>query len=168
MVIDFFLTNGRIPIACEGQRLMKKFVIPLNWRQMERMVFLQPFLDKNSRSIIQMDVDRNTDKCEAIEECPKQILVDSVTRERNMKATIRNALKNYKYSVLLKVLQRFRLKYYRKQDLTIKCEVIDSVEAELEQCTPIERKKFIRWYSALLKRRIDAAVINESLNYRVY
>lgn len=135
---------------------------------MERMVFLRPFLDTNSRSIIQIDIDTHPDECESVDESPQQIIVDSATRERNMKATIRNALKDYKYSVLLKVMQRFRLKYYKKQDSTIKCEVIDSVEADLEQCTPIERRKFMRWYSALLKRRIDAAVINESLNYRVY
>lgn len=135
---------------------------------MERMVFLRPFLDKNSRSIMQMDIDPHPNECEAAEESPQPIIVDSATRERNMKATIRSALKNYKYSALLKVLQRFRLKYYRRQDRTIKCEVIDSVEADLEQCTQSEQKKFMRWYSALLKRRIDAAVINESLNYRVY
>lgn len=134
---------------------------------MERMVFLRPFLDKNSRSTMRMDIDPHPDES-AVEERPQPIIVDSATRERNMKTTIRNALKNYKYSALLKVLQRFRLKYYRRQDRTIKCEVIDSVEADFEQCTLSEQKKFMRWYSALLKRRIDAAVINESLNYRVY
>lgn len=134
---------------------------------MERMVFLLPILMKNSRMMDDMEAIEQPMKCEAVADRPLASVVDSMARERRMKTTIRNALKFYKYRALLKVMQRFRLKYAR-HERDIKCEVIDSVEADLEQCTSYERTIFLKWYCRLLKRRIDAAIINEKLNYRIY
>lgn len=134
---------------------------------MERMVFLLPILDKNSLRMSDLEVKIEQIKCETVTGHPPPNVVNSMKRLRQMKANIRTALQNYKYKQLLKVLERYRLKYVRNVR-EMKCEVIDLVEENLKQCTSYERTNFLQWYYRLVRRRIDRAVINEKLNYRIY
>lgn len=166
MVLDFLHTIGRIPVIAGRQRL-DRLVMPINWRHMDRMQFLQSFLDPINGSTMELDVQNQPEDCE-VEDCPPTTAaMDSKTRERYMKATVRDALQGYTYKALLKVFRSFQLKFNRQKHDT-PCAVIDTVKEEMEQCTPKERREFLRWYLKLLKRRAQAAVANENLNYRIY
>lgn len=132
---------------------------------MERLFFLRPFLEKYSRNSTRFNAEMRLNEPE---ECPAPIQAEcSRIQDKQLKIIIRNAIKDTKYKDLLKLLEKFRLKY-KKQRSGIECRVIDLMETYVETCTPYERTIFLRWYYTLLRRRMRYAIIKESLNYRIY
>lgn len=166
LVIEFLQATRRIPVA-DNQRHTFRTVIPINWRRMERMAFLLPILQKHTVSLSHMEATEQQDDEEPTESTPPTA-ADSELREKRMKTAIRIALRGYKYKKLLKVLERYRLKFVKHLPCDTRCEVIELFEADLAQCIPSVRSRFLKWYGSALRRRIDSAVINEKLNYRIY